>query len=59
VAKLFVYTQQELNRAKFLRDHPQNIRDSRAAACFILMVESTVTRIDLANAYGVTPKTIF
>jgi transposase len=59
MARKFEYTQDELVRAKILRDNPQNMRDARAAACFILMAESNVTRQELANAYGVTPKTIY
>jgi transposase len=59
MARPFTYTQAELERAKDLRDNPQNPRDTRAAVSFILMAESGLTRNDLANAFGVTPKTIF
>jgi transposase len=58
MARPFLYTQEELQRAKNLRDSPNNERDTRAAVCFILMAESGLHLQDLSNAYGVTPKTI-
>jgi transposase len=59
MARPFEFSQDELERAKDLRDNPQNDRDTRAAVSFILMAESNLTRKDLANAFGVTPKTIY
>ena len=58
MARPFKYTQDELDRAKELRDCHLNEREARAAASFILMAESGMTLKALASAYGVTSKTI-
>ena len=58
MARPFHFTDEELKRATDLRDNHTNERDARAAACFILMAVSGAHLKDLANAFGVTPKTI-
>lgn len=58
MARPFRYTENELKKAKKMRDNPTNERDVRASVSFILMAETGVRLKDLGSAFGVTPQTI-
>jgi transposase len=58
MARPIKFSQKELSRAKDLRDNYKNERECRAAACFLLMALHGLTRENVAEVFGVTPKTV-
>jgi transposase len=57
MARPFKFSKKELERALELRDNHKNEREARAAACFILMAESRLSREEAARAFGIASKT--
>jgi transposase len=54
-----MFTEEELDRARQLRDKPANIREYRAAMIVLCQHESNMTREQLSNCFGINQKTVY
>ncbi|MDR1084687.1 MAG: hypothetical protein LBP22_07445 [Deltaproteobacteria bacterium] len=59
MAKPFIFTAEELTKAKIFRDSPSNGREHMAGLLFFMMSHGRYTAEELADLYGIGAGTVY